>query len=281
MTDPPGDSEQESRPERRERKQDPPGARRPKNVRQTVLRTDSKPPLVATAKFIRGLLPGDSRYGDTLTTAGDELPHHLGRVISELRSERPSAMRELGLGALQAWQALSEAQRRGRGRVDVAILFTDLVGFSSWALEAGDDAALEVLARVGAAEEAAIDPNGGTLVKRLGDGAMAVFSHPQRAVQAAFELQGRVSAIDVDGHTPKLRAGVHVGRPRKIARDYLGVDVNIAARVGDAAKGGQVLVSESARAGLDPAAFSFGRTRRLRAAGVPRELSVCSVRPRE
>ena len=52
-------------------------------------------------------------------------------------------MRELGLGALQAWQALSEAQRRGRGRVDVAILFTDLVGFSSWALEAGDDAALD------------------------------------------------------------------------------------------------------------------------------------------
>ena len=62
-------------------------------------------------------------------------------------------MRELGLGALQAWQALSEAQGRGRGSAEVAILFTDLVGFSSWALEAGDETALELLRRVAEAED--------------------------------------------------------------------------------------------------------------------------------
>jgi adenylate cyclase len=121
-------------------------------LKEVASRTDSRPALVATAKFIRRLLPGDKQYGDALSTAGDELPQHLGRLVTELRSERPSATREIGLGMLQAWQALSEAQRRGRGTVDVAILFTDLAGFSSWALEAGDEAALELLRGVGAVE---------------------------------------------------------------------------------------------------------------------------------
>jgi adenylate cyclase len=251
--------------------------RRSRKLREAAVRTDSRPRLVETAKLLRSLLPGDSRYGDAVTTTEDKLPQHLGRVVSELRSERPSAIRELGLGALQAWQALSEAQRRGRGHADVAILFTDLVGFSAWALEAGDDTALEMLRQVGDAEDAAIPTHAGAIVKRLGDGAMAVFSHPQGAVEAALELQRSMTEIRVEGHTPKLRAGVHLGRPRRIGRDYLGVDVNVAARVGEAAKAGQVLVSESAREGLDPAAFTFGRRRRLRAAGVPRELSVSTV----
>src|SRR5206468_5256241 len=143
------------------------------------------------------------------------------------------------LGALQTWQALSEAQRRGRGTVDVAILFTDLVGFSSWALAAGDTAALELLRQVGAAEERAVSDNSGIVVKRLGDGAMAVFSKAEQAVEAALDLQHRLIEIEVHGHRPELCAGVHVGRPRKIGADYLGIDVNIASRVGDAARAGE------------------------------------------
>jgi adenylate cyclase len=242
-------------------------------------RTDARPGLVATAKLMRGILPGDKRYGDTLSTAGDELPQHLGRLVGELRSERPSAVRELGLGALQAWQALSEAQRRGRGTVDVAILFTDLVGFSSWALEAGDEAALELLRQVGAAEEAAVSGEGGTVVKRLGDGVMAVFGQPAEAVRAALDLQRRMREISVEGHVPELRGGVHSGRPRRIGGDYLGVDVNVAARVAECAKRGEILVSGDARERLDPAGFAFGRRRRLRAPGAPKELSVWPVKP--
>ncbi len=55
------------------------------------------------------------------------------------------------------------------------------------------------------------------------------------------------------------------------------MDVNIAARVGEAAKGGEVLVSESARQALNPGAFKFGRNRRLGATGAPPDLSVCRV----
>ena len=103
------------------------------------------------------------------------------------------------------------------------------------------------------------------------------FARAEDAVHAALQAQGELGRIEVNGHTPELRAGVHLGRPRKVGGDYLGVDVNIAARVGEAAKGGEVLVSESARQALDPGAFKFGRNRRLSATGAPRELSICRV----
>jgi adenylate cyclase len=255
----------------------PASPRKPGRLGERARRADAKPQLVATAKFIRRLLPGDDRYGDPLSTSGGQIPQRIGRLVSEVQPERPSAVRELGLGALQAWQALSEAQGRGRGDVDVAILFTDIVGFSSWALDAGDEAALELLRRVAAAEDAAISEYGGSLVKRLGDGAMAVFRAPEDAVHAALRAQDELGRIEVDRHTPELRAGVHLGRPRRVGADYLGVDVNIAARVGEAAKGNEVLVSDSARQALDPEAFEFGRNRRLSATGAPRQLSICPV----
>jgi adenylate cyclase len=256
-----------------------PGPSRGK-LRERARRTDAKPQLVEAAKFIRQLLPGDDQYGDPLSTTGTKVPERIGRAVSEVHPERPSAVRELGLGALQAWQALSEAQGRGRGKVDVAILFTDIVGFSSWALDTGDEAALDLLRQVAAAEDTAIAGNGGSLVKRLGDGAMAVFRAAEQAVQAALQAQLDIGRIEVNGHTPELRAGVHLGRPRRVGSDYLGVDVNIAARVGEAAKGGEVLVSQSARQVLDPEAFKFGRKRRLSATGAPQDLAVCRVSAR-
>src|SRR5689334_1351327 len=51
------------------------------------------------------------------------------RRLASLRRDRPGVAGELGAALLQGWQRLSEAQGRGRGEVDVAILFTDLVGF--------------------------------------------------------------------------------------------------------------------------------------------------------
>ena len=88
--------------------------------------------------------------------------------------------------------------------------------------------------------------HGGRIVKRLGDGLMASFVDAQSAVEAALDAQAAVAGIEIDGYQPKMRAGVHWGRPRKLGGDYLGVDVNIAARVGDAAKAGEVLVSDTA-----------------------------------
>ena len=252
---------------RRKRKQEPVSSQ---GLVEAARRTDANPQLVATARFLRGLIPG--RDADT-----DELPQPMARLMSEVQPSDSSALKEIGKGALQAWQALSEAQRRKRGTADVAILFTDLVGFSDWALEAGDEAALEALRQVGDAEQKAISEHNGAVVKRLGDGAMAVFGDAEAAVLAALQAQRTISKISMGGYRPRQRAGVHQGTPRKVKGDFLGVDVNIAARVGECAKAGEVLVSDPARAALDAGEFQFGRRRRLRESGAPRDLSVHTV----
>src|SRR3954470_5659495 len=173
------------------------GDGRAQRLRETARTVDSRPQVVATAKFIRRLLPGDARYGDALSTTGPRVPDRIGRLVSETEAERPSAVRELGLGALQAWQALSEAQGRGRGTVDLAILFTDIVKFSPWALEAGDEAALELLRQVANVEDEAISTYGGSLVKRLGDGSMSVFGSAGEAVRAALDTHEATGQIHV------------------------------------------------------------------------------------
>ena len=76
-----------------------------------------------------------------------------------------------------------------------------------------------------------------------------------------------------------MRAGVHRGRPRKIGGDYLGVDVNVAARVAGEAKPGEILVSDAACEALDERAFNLKRRRRFKAKGAPKELEVFSVEP--
>ena len=238
---------------------------------------DESPRMLKAARTVRKLLPGDSELGDPLSTAGDDPSLVLARRVAEVGQERPSAIRELGLGAFQVWQAISEKQGRGRGDRELAILFTDLVEFSSWALEAGDEAALELLRKVGRAEDAAVADHGGRVVKRLGDGLMAVFSDPQDAVSAACVVRDEVSGIEVDDYKPKLRAGIHLGRPRKIGGDYLGVDVNIAARVAEGADGDQVLVSGPTCERLEDGAFRCKKVRRFKAKGAPKDLEVFAV----
>ena len=106
------------------------------------------------------------------------------------------------------------------------------------------------------------------------------FSKRSKAVRAALDSQKGISKIEVEGYRPEQRAGVHRGTPRKVKGDFLGVDVNIAARVGDAAKGGEVLVSGIVRDQLDGRRFKLGSERPLDAPGAPVDLSVSSVKQR-
>ena len=246
-------------------------------LRDWIRKGDSAPRLLLAVRFARELLPGDSELGDPLSTAGGEAPHLLARSVAEAGAREPSVARELGLGALQVWQALSEAQGRGRGEEDVAILFLDLVGFSAWALQAGDEAAVTLLRGFGRITDGAVVERGGRVVKRLGDGAMAVFADAGAAVEAARHACGEVAAMDVDGYEPALRAGLHVGRPRHLGGDYLGVAVNVAARVAEAAKAGEVLISETARQRLPPDAYPLRKRRRFKAKGAPDDLAVYAV----
>lgn len=254
-----GDSESESR------------------LRRILTGVDTQPALLAAARRLRRRLPGDEKFGDPISTGGVTPVAVLARSVSTLAPERDSVAQELGFAGLQVWQSLSEAAGRGRGDEPLALLFTDLVGFSSWALQAGDVAALELLRLVGTAVEGPIHGHAGRITKRLGDGVMATFDDARSAVEAALEAQEGVAAVELHGYRPDMRAGVHWGRPRRFGGDYLGVDVNIAARVGDFAKAGEVVVSTPVLERLEGERFEVGRSKRLRADGAPSELRVARI----
>lgn len=255
---------------------EPPAARLAR-LRAAVLRWDREPALLSAARDIRRRLPGDEKFGDPLSTAGRAPVEVIARSVSALQPGRASVAKELGLSALQIWQSVSEATGRGRGELEMALLFTDLVGFSGWALQAGDAAVIELLREVGAEVEAVIAEHDGRIVKRLGDGVMATFLSAEEAVEAALDAHDAVHGITVDGYSPRMRAGVHWGQPRRLGGDYLGVDVNVAARVTEAAKAGQVLVSDALLARIEDGTLQSGRAKRLRAAGAPSDLRVAEV----
>jgi adenylate cyclase len=249
-------------------------------IASLLQRFDSEPTVVDSARALRRLLPGDSEFGDPLSVAGSEAPQLLGQRLSTVTERRPGVLREVGLSALQVWQAIASAQSRvrGGGEEPVAILFTDLVGFSTWALRAGDELSLELLRAVSVAVEPPIAARRGRIVKRLGDGLMAAFDEPGQAVEAALDACEAVAGLRVDGYRPRLRAGVHVGTPQRLGGDYFGVDVNVAARVAQAASADEVLISEATQQQLDAAGLEVRRRLWFRAKGAPRDLKVYAVR---
>lgn len=247
-----------------------------KRLFATARRFNRHPKLLARVRKTRERALGDEQFVDRLSTARGRPADLAAQQLVAFRGEEHGVLGELGLTALQAWQRLAESQDRGRGKVDVAILFTDLVGFSSWALEAGDRAAIRLLREVAEAVEPPIAEQRGEIVKRLGDGLMAAFWDAPSAAEAAFAASERIDAIEVEGYRPQLRTGIHLGRPRKLGGDYFGVDVNIAARLAEAAKPDEILVSDPAREALDPAVVD-SQKRRFSAKGAPKDLSAYSV----
>ena len=240
-----------------------------RRVLEAASRLDSDPRLLAAVEWTRSWLPGDPFYGDPLST-GDDAVGRVAAQLAPLAATRPSVLREVGLTALQLWQAHAGVEERPDGD-DVVVLFTDLAGFSDWTLEVGDDLAVTALRRVGAAVEPLVRRRG-RVVKRLGDGLMAVHPTVEDAVEVALAARDAVEELDVDGHRLHLRAGVHVGRPQQLGGDYYGRDVNIAARITDAAGAGEVCVSSPTRALLDGSFATFPLSRR-RGKGVPPDIT--------
>jgi class 3 adenylate cyclase len=236
---------------------DPPGLREQskpsiRGAAQWLRGTNQRPGVIGLVRRARRLLPGDPDFGDPLSTAGHGGPRAAARATGRLLGERGGASREVGLGALQVWQALTEAVSRRPANQEVTIVFTDLVGFSTWSLHAGDDATLKLLRRVARAIEPPLLDAGGHIVKRMGDGIMAVFADPLVAVGAVLEAKRAVKLVDVDGYKPRMRVGIHTGRPQRLAADWLGVDVNVAARVMERATRGGVMVSGTTLDHLGP-----------------------------
>ena len=107
---------------------------------------------------------------------------------------------------------------------------------------------------------------------------MAVFAAPADALTAIEEAKRGLADVQVGGYRPRLRAGMHVGRPERVGDDYFGVDVNVAARIAEAASADEILASGRAVEGLDADRVRAKRKRLFRAKGVPTEVKVYAVR---
>jgi class 3 adenylate cyclase len=247
------------------------------------------PTVVEMLRRARRVLPGDPEFGDPLSTAGDGGPRAAARAASRLLGIQDAASREVSLGALQVWQALSEKVSRQPANPEMTLVFTDLVNFSEWSLKAGDDAALTLLRRVARVVEPPLLDAGGSIVKRMGDGIMAVFADPLVAVRAACAAEKALRSVDVDGYTPRMRVGIHTGRPQRLAADWLGVDVNIAARVMERATKGGIMVSSASldnisQADLDKLGVVAKRAHRSlfggKQTGIPADMAIYRLHTR-
>jgi len=129
----------------------------------------------------------------------------------------------------------------------VTFLFTDIEGSTRLLQERADYAALqEEHNRI---LERAIDESGGVKIRTEGDSFFAVFESAPAAVNAAATIQRRLAEHGwPEGGTIRVRAGMHTGEGVRGGDDYLGIDVNRAARIAAAAHGGQVLISDATRA---------------------------------
>jgi class 3 adenylate cyclase len=268
---------------------DNPAPRSARGVTEWFSETNHSAGIISLIRRARRALPGDPEFGDPLSMAGDGGPRAAARAADRLLGDHDAATREFSLAGLQVWQALTERVSKRPSNSEVTIVFTDLVGFSDWSLQEGDTATLTLLRRVSAAIEPPLLGRGGHIVKRMGDGIMAVFRSPTVALSAVLTAREAVKTVDVAGYTPRMRFGIHTGRPQRIGADWLGVDVNIAARVMERATRGGVIVSGPTlelidQTDLDELGVTTKRVRKqmfaARPHGVPADLTMYRVRTR-
>jgi adenylate cyclase len=194
------------------------------------------------------------------------------RFLERSVEQRPSVLSTLGLNAIELLSWESDEQRGEAGPSPVAIVFTDLEGFTRFTAENGDDAAITLLDDHHKLVGPIVRSRGGRVVKRLGDGLMLLFPAGEAAVLAALELQ------ETSPDPLRLRAGVHLGDAVVTRDDVVGHVVNVTARVTECAKGGQVLVTTDVRDAVgELRGARFGRARRARLKGVAEAVSVCPV----
>ena len=120
-----------------------------------------------------------------------------------------------------------------------AIAFVDLAGYTRLTETGGDELAARSAAQLAELADAAARPQGGRLVKLLGDGAMLHFREPRGAVLATLELIGAIRNAGL----PAGHAGISAGPMIARDGDYFGHTVNLAARLSGAATAGIALAT--------------------------------------
>jgi class 3 adenylate cyclase len=159
-------------------------------------------------------------------------------------------------------------------RVLATVLFTDIVGSTERAAELGDARWRAVLERHGEVTRSELDRFGGREVKSIGDGFLATFDGPARAIRCAEAIRGAVRGLGME-----IRAGIHAGECEVIGDDVGGIAVHIAARVNAVAAPGEILVSRTVRDLVVGSGIAFKERGTQALKGVPGEWSLLTVVP--
>ncbi len=175
------------------------------------------------------------------------------------------AIREFTLGATR--EAALDSQR-----ALATVLFTDIVGSTTRAAELGDRRWRETLERHDRLTRELVARFGGRAIKSTGDGFLATFDGPARAVRCASALTTEVGELGIE-----LRAGLHVGEVELIGADVGGMAVHIGARIGALGGPGEVFVSSTVRDLVVGSGIEFDDRGERELKGVPGSWRVFAV----
>jgi len=157
-------------------------------------------------------------------------------------------------------------------RALATVLFTDIVGSTETAARLGDRRWRDLLERHDSVVRRQLEVHRGREVKTMGDGFLAVFDGPARAIRCAVAIRDQLREIGV-----AIRAGVHTGEVELIGSDVGGMAVNIGARVGALGTEGEVLVSSTVRELVVGSGIEFEARGMHRLKGAPDEWRLFAV----
>jgi class 3 adenylate cyclase len=158
-------------------------------------------------------------------------------------------------------------------RVLATVLFTDIVGSTRLAAQLGDGRWQRLLADHNRVIRRQLDRFDGHEIKVVGDGFLATFDGPARAVRCAIGIRDAAHELGLD-----VRAGLHVGEIEVLSDDIAGLAVHIGARVSALAGAGEVLVSSTIKDLVVGSGLAFDDRGSHELKGVPGRWSLFAVR---
>jgi class 3 adenylate cyclase len=160
--------------------------------------------------------------------------------------------------------ALEKAGLHSRLHRPPAVCFLDISGYTRLTEEQGDEAAADLAARVASLVRRSSQEHGGQPVKWLGDGVMFYFPDPGQGVLAALDMVKGVATHAL----PPARVGIQAGPVVFQEGDYFGRTVNVAARIAEYARPGEVLVTQEVVNASDGTSVTFSEIGAVELKGV-------------
>jgi class 3 adenylate cyclase len=157
-------------------------------------------------------------------------------------------------------------------RVLATVLFADIVKSTERATELGDSAWRQLIERVNRVFGEKVAGHGGRVVRSLGDGVMAMFDGPARAIRCAEAIRVTLADLDIT-----VRTGVHTGECDLVGDEIRGLAVHIGARVSALAAPGEILVSRTVTDLLVGSGLRFTNRGEHKLKGVPGEWTLYAL----